>query len=497
MGLNALDRTVIALYLVAVTAFGLRFGGKDRTAKDYFLAGNAAPWWAISLSIVAAETSTLTIVSVPGLAYETDFRFLQLVFGYMLGRVIVASLLVPQYFRGKLVTAYELIGQRFGPGLRSLTAALFLATRAAAEGVRVFAVALVVRIALGNALFGRSDATRDIAAIAIVLALTLAYTFKGGMAAVIWTDVVQLSIYVAGTMIAVVAIVHMVPGGWEAAQRMAADAGKFRVIDTSWNSSSTYTLWSGVIGGAFLTAASHGTDQLIVQRLLSARDERQSKIALISSGAVILLQFSLFLLAGALLFVYYRLHPPATPFARTDEIFPTFVTRELPHGMAGLLIAAILAAAMSNLSAALNSLSSSTVMDFYAKLRPAAPEEKRLRLARGSTVAWGAVLFALALLARHGGKVLEMGLSIASVAYGALLGAFLLGVLTRQATQPGAGVGMVVGFALNIYLWQFTRVPFPWYVALGSTATFAVGYGASRLMPPGTRMVTDGTQNAH
>ena len=482
MGLNIADLVVIVAYLAGVTLFGLRFRGKQRTLTDYFLAGNTIPWWAISLSIVAAETSTLTIISVPGLAYEKDFRFLQLVIGYVVGRFLVSFLLIPQYFRGHLVTAYQLIDRRFGGGLRSLTAGLFLITRAAAEGVRVFAVAIVIRVALGGLLSGMSDVGRDVTAIAIVTVLTLLYTFEGGMTAVIWTDVVQLAIYLTGTLVAAFSILHLIPGGWQAIASIAGGAGKFRMFDTTWNLTSTYTLWAGVIGGAFLTTASHGTDQLIVQRLLSARSERQAKLALLSSGVAVFIQFSMFLLIGAMLFVFYKLYPPSVAFSRTDLIFPTYIVTRLPHGVSGLLISAILAAAMSNLSAALNSLSSTTIIDFYARIVPLSSEERRVRLSRFATVGWGLLLFGLAILARSGGKVLEMGLSIASVAYGCLLGVFLLGVLTRSASQPGAMIGMVVGFILNIYLWLFTSIAFTWYVVIGSIATFLVGYCTSWLL---------------
>ncbi len=483
MGLNLLDLAVIVAYLAGVTLFGLHFRRRQGTLRSYFLADNSIPWWAISLSIVAAETSTLTIISVPGLAYEKDFRFLQLIIGYIIGRILVSIVLIPQYFRGQLVTAYQLIDRRFGGNLRSLTAGLFLLTRAAAEGVRVLAVAIVIRIALGGLLGGLSDFQRDITAIAIVTALTLAYTFEGGMAAVIWTDVVQLTIYVAGTLMAAYSMLRVVPGGWQAIHAIAGEAGKFRVFDLSWNLSATYTLWSGVIGGAFLTTASHGTDQLIVQRLLSARNERQAKVALIASGAAVLFQFSLFLVIGAMLFVFYRLFPPPVAFTRTDTIFPTYIVTRLPHGIAGLLVSAILAAAMSNLSAALNSLSSTTIVDFYARIAASSTELRRVQLSRIATIGWGVVLFGLAIVARHGGKVLEMGLSIASVAYGCLLGVFLLGVLTKSASERGAMAGMAVGFAFNLYLWMFTPVAFTWYVVLGSIATYAVGYGASFVMP--------------
>jgi len=483
MGLNLLDIAVIAAYLGCVTLFGMRFRKKQNTLKGYFLAENTIPWWAISLSIVAAETSTLTIISVPGIAYEKDFRFLQLVIGYVIGRALICVVLIPHYFRGDLVTAYQLIERRFGQRLRSLTAGLFLITRAAAEGVRVFAVAIVVGIALSNLFSGFTNFGRDVAAIAIVTVLTMIYTFKGGMAAVIWTDVVQLAVYVTGTLVGFFTILHLVPGGWHTIYGVASEAGKFRVFDFSWNFYATYTFWSGVIGGTFLTTASHGTDQLIVQRLLSSRSEAQSKVALLASGFMVMFQFSLFLLIGAMLYVFYKLLPPVVAFTRADTIFPTFIVTRMPHGISGLLISAILAAAMANLSAALNSLSSTTIVDFYARLKPHASEKHQVFLSRLATVGWGVVLFALAIVARRGGRVLEVGLSIASVAYGSLLGVFLLGVLTRTASERGAMVGMLFGFVLNIYLWQFTKVPFTWYVALGSVTTFAIGFGASLFLP--------------
>lgn len=479
MGLNALDVAVILAYLAAVTAFGLRFRSRDHTLRNYFLANRSAPWWAISLSIVAAETSTLTIVSIPGLAYDQDFRFLQLVLGYVLGRIVVSFLLIPQYLRGNLVTAYQLMERRFGTRMQAVTGTIFLVTRAAAEGVRVFAVAIVVRIALGGLLPGANGLLSDVCAIGIVVALTLVYTFEGGMAAVIWTDVVQLSVYIACTVVCGLTILHMLPGGWTTFLQVGREAGKFRIFDFSWSLSKTYTLWSGVIGGTFLTLASHGTDQLIVQRLLAARNEQQSKAALLSSGVFVLIQFSIFLTVGTLLFVLYRTVPMKTGFTRSDAIFPTFIVTELPHGMSGLFLGAILAAAMSNLSAALNALSSASVVDLYQRLRPSVTEQRSVLISRRATIVWAGVLFILAILSRGGGRVLEMGLAIASVAYGALLGAFFLGVLTKRATERGAILGMIAGFAFNLYLWAFTPTAFPWYVCFGSLVTFAVGYGAS------------------
>ena len=496
MGLNRIDLLIIAVYLAGITLFGLRFRKRQRTMRDYFLADRNIPWWAISLSIVAAETSTLTIISIPGLAYDSNLTFLQLVMGYVVGRVIISFVLLPQYFRGELYTAYQLIERRFGSELRTVTAALFLLTRAAAEGVRVYAVAIVVSIALG---------TGEVTSIAIITLLTLIYTFEGGLAAVIWTDVVQTFIYVGGTLVGLVTILHLVPGGWGSVEAIASGLHKFQVFDLSlfnsalfnsaasahWpylNFAKPYTLWAGIIGGAFLTTASHGTDQLIVQRLLAARNQRQSMLALLSSGVAVFFQFGLFLFVGVMLFAYYRV--PSSVFGRADRIYPTFIVSRMPHGIAGLLIAAILAAAMSNLSAALNSLASSSIMDFYLRFRassrsgsdPAVSEAGRLRLARLATVGWALVLFGLAVLALDRvGRVVEVGLQIASVAYGALLGVFLLGVLTKRANQRGATVGMIFGLTMELYLWGWSQIAFTWWVAVGTCVTFAVGYSASVL----------------
>jgi SSS family transporter len=488
--LHPFDLGLIVVYLLGITLFGLRFrGGKDaksRSLRSYFLADQTIPWWAIALSIVSAETSTLTIISVPGVAFAGDFGFLQIVIGYMLGRVVVALIFLPKYFQGRMLTAYQLIDQRFGHTLHKVTAGLFLLTRAAAEGVRVFAVSIVVGIAIG---------TGDVLSIGIISALTLLYTFEGGMAAVIWTDVVQMAIYIGGTFVAIGTLGTHVSGGWTQIHAVAAAAGKFRLFHFALNLTQSYTFWAGVLGGTFLTMASHGTDQLMVQRMLAARNLRESRMALLGSGAVIFLQFTLFLLIGVGLYVFYGQHPAV--FASADRIFPTFIVREMPIGVAGLLVAAILAAAMSNLSAALNSLSSTTVVDFYMHWRPEADDRERMLISRSSTVVWALVLFSVAVYSVFvGGKghVVEVGLSIASVAYGALLGVFLLGTLTRYATQGGAIVGMICGFALNLLLWldpnpikvgpiTIPHIAFTWYVLIGAIVTFAIGMGASFLLP--------------
>src|SRR5271169_901752 len=321
--LSSVDLSLVALYLAGITLFGLQFRSKDRSLKSYFLADRKIPWWAIALSIVAAETSTLTIISVPGLAFTGDWGFLQIVLGYLLGRIVVCILFLPRYFRGELLTAYQVIGQRFGPHLHRLTAFLFLFLRAAAEGVRVFAVSIVVGIAIG---------TRDVVSIAIICLLTLIYTLEGGMAAVIWTDVVQMGLYIAGTIVSVVLLGHRVPGGWHAIHTVASAAGKLTIFHFAFSLSETYTFWAGLAGGCFLTMASHGTDQLMVQRLLAAKNLRESRLALLTSGFVIFVQFTLFLFIGAGLFVYYKQAGLTPQVASADRIFPQFIVQQMPVG---------------------------------------------------------------------------------------------------------------------------------------------------------------------
>ncbi len=496
--LRFVDLALVVAYLAGITLFGLRFRrGGERSLRSYFLADRSLPWWAIALSIVAAETSTLTIISVPGLAWSGDFGFLQLAMGYLLGRIVICIIFLPRYFRGELLTAYQLIGQRFGQRLHRATAFLFLVMRAAAEGVRLFAVAIVVGVAIG---------TGDVVSIAILAVLTLLYTFEGGMAAVIWTDVVQTFLYVLGSLVALATLCLKIPGGWSGLLATASAAHKLTLLHFSWSITRTYTFQAGIIGGCFLTMASHGTDQLMVQRLLAAKNLFQSRAALLTSGVVIFFQFALFLLIGAGLWVFYG-HVSPVPGQSPDHIFPAFIVRDLPVGVAGLMVAAVLASAMSSLSAALNSMASSSMVDFYLPRRPNTPERRRNRLSRAMTVAWAVVLFLVAMLSRRGGHVVEVGLSIASVLYGAMLGVFLLGTLTRRAVERGAIAGMIAGVAVNLLLWlqphalsfsvaghamTLPKIAWTWWVLIGATVTCAVGYSTSLFFPlPSERSLQD------
>ena len=472
--MHFLDLAVILAYLAGITWFGARFRTGEKGLREYFLGGREAPWWAIALSIVSAETSTLTIVGTPALAFTGNMGFLQLVLGYLLARILISALFLPHYFRGEMFTAYELMRRRFGERIRRLTAAIFLVTRALAEGVRVFAVSLVISIVLG---------TGEMASIVLIAGLTLFYTFEGGMTAVIWTDVVQMGLYVFGAALSLVMILDKIPGGWPHALAVAGAAHKFAIFDfhfapTMEFLARPYTFWAGIAGGCFLTTASHGTDQLMVQRLLSARDERDSRKALLASWVLVAFQFTLFLLIGILLWVYYGGLGRTAPAA--DRIYPQFIWSSLPPGLAGLAIAAILAAAMANLSAALNALSSTVVVDFLGG-ESSAGERGAVRRARLATVLWAAVLVGIAYAARHSHSVLEAGLTIASIPSGALLGVFLLGVLTRRPGEWAAMAGVVAGLTVALAVYFETPVAYTWYVMIGATVTFGCGLAASWL----------------
>jgi len=475
------DLAVILAYLAGITLFGAQFRRGQRNLRDYFLGGRTAPWWAISLSIVSAETSTLTIIGTPPLAFGGNLGFLQIVLGYLLARIVISVLLLPHYFRGEMFTAYELMRRRFGERVRKVTASIFLVTRALAEGVRVFAISLVIFIIL-EAFYQKFDFspnTGEIVSIVLIVLLTLFYTFEGGMTAVIWTDVVQMTLYVVGAVASFIVILGRISGGWEHVAAVANAAHKFTVFDFRFSPtleffSRTYSFCPRVAGGCFLTTATHGTDQLMVQRLLSARDERQSRGALMASWFVIFIQCTLFLLIGVLLYVYYTDNQLAPP-AQRDRIYPEFVWHSLPTGLAGLIIAAILAAAMANLSAALNSLASTTVVDFYRARVKGISEEASLKLARWATVAWGIVLLAIAIAARHSKSVFEAGLTIGSIPMGALLGVFLLGVLTTKPRELAALLGVLAGLAVVLYVHFYTPIAWTWYVLIGTAVTFATG----------------------
>ena len=478
MRISPIDFAIVLVYLAGITLFGARFRRSQKGLRDYFLGGRTLPWWAIACSIVATETSTLTIIGTPAIAFAGNLAFLQLVMGYLMARAILCVVLVPQFFQGEFYTAYQLLEKRFGTGMKSAAAIVFLGTRALAEGVRISAIGKVVSVALG---------TGERFSIVIVTALTLIYTFEGGLRAVIWTDVLQLALYLTGSVAAFFLLLHKIPGGWaEVTLAAAAAGGKLHIFDFAFSLTKSYTFWSGLIGGTFLTMASHGTDQTMVQKLLAARNERESKMALLGSGVIVFVQFTLFLVLGVMLFVFAA-HTASPVPSDTDRIFPEFIVRNMPVGLAGLVLASIFAVAMSNASGSLNSLASSSIVDLRKSTANGSigpPPGRRLdplSRSRRMTLLWGVVLGLLGLV-RWGG-VLEAGLTIASIPYGGLLGVFLLGTWNRRANQTGALIGFAAGIAGMIGIWIFSPLAFTWYVLAGTMVTFLVGSLASVAAP--------------
>ena len=476
--MRTVDWMVAAAYLAGVVALGMWLGRRQAGASDYFLGKRNLPWWAVLISVVATETSALTVISVPGIGFRGDLTFLQLPIGYTLGRIGVAWLLLPGYFRGEISTAYEVLGQRWGDGARRTASAVFLITRALATAVRLFAGAIPLAVITGWSYPG---------AILAIGAATVAYTYVGGLRAVVWVDVLQWSVYMVAGVAALFVAIQLAPGGLA----LAAAAGKLRVFDWHFSLTAPYAFGTALIGGAFLSAASHGTDHLIVQRLLATRSIGAARAALIGSGIVVACEFTLFLLVGVAIWAAV----PALRSAAGDEVFPTFVAQHLPPLLRGLVLAGILAAAMGSTASALNSLASATTHDYYAPLRQERDEVRLLRAGRLFTLLWAAVLVAGALLFRsRDTPVVVVALSIASLTYGALLGTFLLARFARVrqrdavfALVAGSALMAVVVFAGPLgplvdspaWLAALALLAWPWYVPLGVTVTMALGLAAS------------------
>ena len=456
-----------------MTAWGAWLGRGQTGAQDYFLGNRELPWVAVMLSVVATETSTLTFLSIPGVSYLGTLAFLQLTFGYLAGRVVVSMFLLPAYYRGDLSTAYALLEERFGQGARRFASAVFMVTRLLADSVRLFATAIPLALVTG---------WDYPVSILVIGALTLVYTYLGGIKAVVWVDAVQMGLYLLGALVAIGALQVLTPEGWAGILSSAGEAGKLVFLDLSFDFSVPYTLWAGVLGGGFLTMASHGTDQLIVQRLLTCRDLAASKKALVGSGVIVIGQFLMFLLVGLGLWAFYG----GRTFGTSDEIFARFVVEELPPGISGLLVAGVFAAAMSSLSSSINSLASATAYDFWAPLAGAEDDEVRiLRAGKLFTLVWATLLVGGGVLfipLSEGNTAVEVALAIASMVYGGLLGTFILAVRSRRADQRSAIVGMITGIGVVTAIWVFARadVAWPWFVPIGTAVTVSVGWVLGR-----------------
>jgi SSS family solute:Na+ symporter len=493
--MKALDLAIIFGYLIGVTLLGTWFGRKQETTSDYFLGDRSVPWWAIAASIVATETSTITFISVPGIAFARggNFQFLQLVFGYMLGRVVISFLFIPSYFRGDLLTVYQLLERRFGQRIKMLAASLFVVMRNIADGIRLLLTAIVLAAVYTSFQPAANAETVVVASIILIGIVMIVFTFFGGMEAVIWIEVVQLFIYIGGALAAAIVLIKGINGGFPAALALGTQFNKFSLFDFSLDITKTFTFWAGLIGGCFLTMSTHGTDQYLVQRYLCTDRPRRAAAALLSSGAVVLAQFIGFLFIGLLLFAFY--HPysdpayasaasTAFPFAGGDRVFPDFITKHLPSGLSGLVVAAIFAAAMSS---SLNSIAATAVNDLYKPFKPDRSDKHYFRVSHWLTLLWGIVQIVVALAVRHQNRsALDQALSIASLINGPVLGVFLVGTFLRRVSEPPALIGMITSTVIMIYIYLGTKVAWTWYVLIGSALTFFVALIASFAFAPAT-----------
>src|SRR6185312_4739298 len=516
--MKTLDLIIIFGYLIGITLFGVWFSKKQETTRDYFLGDRTVPWWAIAASIVATETSTITFISVPGIAFARggNFQFIQLVLGYMCGRIVISLLFIPSYFRGELMTVYQLLERRFGNRIKMLAASLFVVMRNIADGIRLLLTAFVLA-AVYTAFQPQANVeTIVIASVVLLGVVMIIFTYFGGMEAVIWVEVVQLGIYLAGAAMAGVVLVMAIKGGFSGAVSLGEQYHKFNFIDfgirpTSYafaiplagkafnftlpiDLTKTYTFWAGLLGGCFLTMSTHGTDQYLVQRYLCTDKPRRAAAALLSSGAVVFAQFLGFLFIGVLLFAFYGPHsdPAYGSLANGvatlpvngsfqivggDRVFPDFITRFMPSGLSGLVVAAIFAAALSS---SLNSIAATAVNDLYKPFRPNKDDRHYLRVSHWLTLVWGVLQIGVALLAmRQNRSALDQALSVASLINGPVLGVFLVGTFLRRVSEPPALIGMLASIVVMLYIRFWTPIAWTWYVLIGSLVTFFVAWVVS------------------
>ncbi len=478
------DYIIVFLYLIAIAAFGIISSGKQKDVKDYFLGSKKVPWWAVCISIVATETSTLTFISIPGLAYLTNMNFLQLAFGYLIGRIFVAFVFIPKYYKGEIETAYQFLGNRFGSPMRKYASVTFILLRIFADGVRLFITSIPIKFITGWSYFE---------CILIVGIVTLIYSYIGGVKAVIWTDVVQMFIYMFAAIISIYIIYQLIPGNWDYVLQTASEKGKFEIINLKFSSlkeyfTGQYNLIGGLIGGAFLSMASHGTDQLIVQRLLTCEDKKSSQKAVIVSGVIIIIQFFIFLFIGVLLYVLYngvdfqKLSIGNYFLYKPDEIFPKFIIENHPVGIRGIVVAGLLSASMSTLSSAFNSLSATTVMDLFKK-SIGDDSKKQLFYSRLATLFWAVIIIGTSMLFQdEKNPAVDFALKIQSIIYGGLLGVFILGIVKKSADLKDAVISYTFTILILLLLFvlpQFKVIPalnLTWFTLFGVIICLSIGF---------------------
>lgn len=492
--MQTLDLIIIFGYLIGITLFGIIYAGKQETTEDYFVGDRNVPWWAIAASIVATETSTITFISVPGVAFARNgnFEFLQVVFGYLCGRVVISLLFIPLYFKGELQTVYQLLGERFGTKVKMLASALFVIMRNIADGIRLLLTAFVLAAVYVAFVPDASSETVVIGSIILLGLIMIVFTFFGGMEAVIWIEVVQLTIYIGGAIAAGVVLINNIDGGFSNAMAIGEQFNKFTIFDFNLDFTKTYTFWSGLLGGCFLTMSTHGTDQYLVQRYLCTDKASRASLALLSSGAVVLGQFIGFLFIGVLLFAFYAPFnspeyaqagiansgiPATFPFTGGDKVFPDFITKFMPTGLSGLVVAAIFAAALSS---SLNSIAATAINDLYKPFAKDKSDKHLLKLSGVLTIVIGLVQIVIAIaFMKTASSALNLALSVASLINGPILGVFLVGTFLKKAKEIHALVGMAASICLMIYILLGTKIAWTWYALIGSLTTFLIAFLAS------------------
>jgi SSS family solute:Na+ symporter len=511
---SAGDWIVIVLYVLGIIALGVWFGRDQHTTRDYFLGSKTVPWWGIGLSIVAAETSALTIIGVPSMAYGGDIAFLQMILGYVLARIILAVVLVPHYFKGEIYSPYQLFANTFGPAARQTAGGFFLISETLAAGVRVYVASIPVKLMLGDRLLGFGTGDPILGAILLFVILSLLYTYVGGVKAVIWTDAVQFGLFLLGGIFALVYIPSLIEGGAGAAFAKASAAGKLHWLNLApppgvpfakFLLAPPFNIWMGIIGGTVVVLSSHGAEQLIVQRVLACKSVSEGRKALVLSAVVIFPLFLIFLLVGVMLWVFYQSHPFRIPLPESrpgikanDFIFPIFMMTEVPHVLKGFLIVAILSAAMSSVSSALTALASVSTMDFVKHFLPQRGESFFLRFSKVSTVAWAAILILVAYLSRRVEFVLNAAFSLRGLTSGALVGGLALAVFWKKGRPAPVIIGMLTALTVMILIqllphlttatqefWMRkvgTEIFWPWYTLIGAVITLATAGAARKWM---------------
>jgi len=449
-----IDLTIIFIFLAGFSLYGIWQSRFNESSEDYFLGGRNLPWPIAMLSIVATETSVLTFISIPGLAYRGDWFFLQLAIGYILGRILVSLILLPQYFNSGVTSIYEIIGQKFGPDLQKVASGVFLITRILADGVRFLATAVVVQVITGWTLP---------MAVIMIGVVTLIYTLYGGIRTVVWVDSIQFILYLFGGIASIIIVLNLLDQSLFEAISTLSGEGKLSVFN--WQGDlikEPYYFITAIVGGVLLSFSSHGVDYMMVQRVLGTKNLSAARKAMVGSGIFVFLQFSVFLMAGSLIYLLMG----GVEMER-DREFTSFIVNYLPIGLKGVLLAGVLSAAMSTLSSSINSLASSTVTDWLGG-------GQTIKKSQWVSLIWGVILIAIALLFDESDSaIVIVGLQIASFTYGGLLGLFLLSRMKRSFRSESLIVGLVASFGIVFYLNQI-GIAWTWFIGVAVVVNFTV-----------------------